>query len=140
MGRSTQIGASRLAPRSRFAYLGSNSAPHTPFSRTPRGPAPAGDDAMTKLTNISEEASLVLVSELITQLERQREANGQPSLVKAMQAAIGQTWIDNPEAAPGLRVGMADAQLVLEWVKRRLSPDEDLHFGDLVAEAPGSEG
>jgi hypothetical protein len=94
---------------------------------------------MTKLTNISEEASLVLVSELITQLERQREANGQPSLVAALKAAIGQTWDNSSEAAPGLRVGMADAQLVLEWVERRLAP-EDLHFGDLVAEAPENQG
>jgi hypothetical protein len=93
---------------------------------------------MTKLANISEEASLVLVSELITQLERQREANGQPSLVGALKAAIAQTWIESPEAAPGLRVGMADAQLVLEWVERRLAPD-DLHFGDLVAEARETE-
>jgi hypothetical protein len=84
---------------------------------------------MTQLTNISEEASLVLVSELITQLERQREANGQPSLVAALKAAIAQTWIEQPDASPALRVGMADAQLVLEWVEQHLEP-EDKHFGD----------
>jgi hypothetical protein len=87
---------------------------------------------MTQLTNISEEASLVLVSELITQLERQREANGQPSLVDALKQAIAQAWIEQPDASPALRVGMADAQLVLEWVEHRLEPQEQ-HFGDLTA-------
>ncbi len=95
---------------------------------------------MTHLANISEEASLVLVSELIIELERQRRAHGQPSLVAQMKDAIGQAWIDNPKAAPGLRVGMADAQLVLEWVEKAISPEElkkrDLHFGDLVAGVP----
>jgi hypothetical protein len=90
---------------------------------------------MTHLANISEEASLVLVSELIAQLERQREANGQPSLIDAIKAAIAQAWIEQPEASPALRVGMADAQLVLEWVEERLAP-EDKHFGDLVAGRP----
>lgn len=90
---------------------------------------------MTHLTNISEEASLVLVSELITALETQRQANGQPSLVAQLKAAISQAWIDNPQAAPGLRVGMADAQLVLEWVENNAAAPRgrDLHFGDLVA-------
>lgn len=87
---------------------------------------------MTQLTNISEEASLVLVSELIAELERQREAHGQPSLIAALKAAIAQIWIEQPDASPALRVGMADAQLVLEWVEERMEP-EDKHFGDLVA-------
>ena len=91
---------------------------------------------MTNLTNISEEASLVLVSELITILERQREASGEPSLVADLKAAIAQAWSDEAEGSVSLRVGMADAQLVLEWVEQRLAPAEDLHFGDLVAEAP----
>ena len=96
---------------------------------------------MTHLTNISEEASLVLVSELITALEKQRQANGQPSLVAQLKAAIAQAWIDNPQAAPGLRVGMADAQLVLEWVEdNAASPrGRDLHFGDLVAGVPAMD-
>ena len=93
---------------------------------------------MTHLTNISEEASLVLVSELITALEKQRQANGQPSLVAQLKASIGQAWIDNPQAAPGLRIGMADAQLVLEWVENSVAAPRgrDLHFGDLVAGVP----
>jgi hypothetical protein len=94
---------------------------------------------MTHLTNISEEASLVLVSELITALETQRKADGQPSLVAQLKAAIAQAFIDTPEAAPGLRIGMADAQLVLEEVEQTLDTprDRDLHFGDLVAGLPG---
>ena len=87
---------------------------------------------MTKLTNISEEASLVLVSELIIQLELEREAAGRPSLVDALKAAIALAFIEQPDASPALRVGMADAQLVLEWVEKRLEP-ADRHFGDLVA-------
>ncbi len=94
---------------------------------------------MTKLTNISEEASLVLVSELITILERQCEASGEPSLVADLKAAIAQAWHDEAHGSVSLRVGMADAQLVLEWAEKRLSPDEDLHFGDLVAEAPAQD-
>jgi hypothetical protein len=95
--------------------------------------------AMTHLNNISEEASLVLVSELIAALEQQRLANGQPSLVAQLKRAIGQSWIDNPQAAPGLRIGMADAHLVLEWVERKAAAarDGDLHFGDLVAGPAG---
>lgn len=94
---------------------------------------------MTHLTNISEEASLVLVSELIVALEQQRLANGQPSLVAQLKAAIGQAFIDSPQAAPGLRIGMADAQLVLEWVEGAAAAPRghDLHFGDLVAGVPG---
>jgi hypothetical protein len=69
---------------------------------------------MTHLTNISEEASLVLVSELISALEQERRSNGQPSLVAALKAAIAEAWSKNPDAAPGLRIGLADAQLVLE--------------------------
>ena len=93
---------------------------------------------MTHLTNISEEASLVLVSELITVLEQRRKANGQPSLVAELKAAIAQTWAANPEASPGLRIGMADAQLVLEWVEQNTDATRgsDLHFGDLVAGVP----
>jgi hypothetical protein len=95
---------------------------------------------MTKLTNISEEASLVLVSELIAELERQREASGQPSLVAALKTSIAQAWNNDAAASsPGLRVGIADAQLVLEWVENRLEP-EDPHFGDLVAAAPVARG
>ena len=74
---------------------------------------------MTQLIHISEEASLVLVSELITQLESQREANGQPSLIAALKAAIADTWMTQPDASPALRVGMADAQLVLEYLEQR---------------------
>lgn len=93
---------------------------------------------MAHLTNISEEASFVLVSELIAELEKQRVANGQPSLIAQLKSAIGQAWIENPNAAPGLRIGMADAQLVLEWIEKSLSDDSlrDLHFGDLVAGVP----
>jgi hypothetical protein len=91
---------------------------------------------MTKLTNIGEEASLVLVSELIAELERDREATGQPSLVAALKSAIARSWNNDPGAtSPGLRVGMADAQLVLEWVERRLAY-EDPRFGDLVVGTP----
>ncbi|MDB5459206.1 MAG: hypothetical protein JWO72_947 [Caulobacteraceae bacterium] len=90
---------------------------------------------MIRFANISEEASLVLVSELIAQLERQREADGQPSLVAALKTAIAQAWIEQPDAPPALRVGMADAQLVLEAVEGRLER-EDKHFGDLVAGRP----
>ena len=98
---------------------------------------------MIPLTNISEETSLVLVSELIAQLESQRRANGQPSLITQLQAAISQTWIENPTAAPGLRIGMADAQLVLECVENSLAQSaraRDLHFGDLVAGVPEHKG
>ena len=73
---------------------------------------------MTHLTNISEEASLVLVAELITALEQERQSGGQPSLVAALKAAIAQAWAQNPQGAPGLRIGLADAQLVLEWVEK----------------------
>jgi hypothetical protein len=98
---------------------------------------------MTQLTNISEEASLVLVAELIAALEHERLANGQPSLVALLKTAIAGVWAKNPEAAAGLRIGLADAQLVLEWVekKERAAPDADvdLHFGDLVAGVRRSE-
>jgi hypothetical protein len=73
---------------------------------------------MTHLTNISEEASLVLVSELISALEQERQANGQPSLVAAMKAAVAQAWADQPDAAPVLRIGLADAQRVLEYLEK----------------------
>jgi hypothetical protein len=73
---------------------------------------------MTHLTNIGEEASLVLVSELISALEQERHANGQPSLVAALKAAIADAWSRNPDAAAGLRIGLADAQLVLEWAEK----------------------
>ncbi|MGZ3278907.1 MAG: hypothetical protein ACXWKT_12105 [Caulobacteraceae bacterium] len=76
---------------------------------------------MTHLTNISEEASLVLVVELISALERQRQSDGEPSLVAALKAAIGQAWTQNPQAPPGLRIGLADAQLVLEWVEKAVA-------------------
>lgn len=98
---------------------------------------------MTQLTNISEEASLVLVTELIAALERERLANGQPSLVALLKSAIATAWINNPDAAPGLRIGLADAQLVLEWVEKdRAAPEpaEDLHFGDLVAGPRRADG
>ena len=72
---------------------------------------------MTYLTNIGEEASLVLVSELISALEQERHASGQPSLVAALKAAIADAWSKNPAGAAGLRIGLADAQLVLEWVE-----------------------
>ena len=97
---------------------------------------------MTHLTNISEEASLVLVSELISALEQDRQSNGQPSLVATLKAAIADAWSKNPNAAPGLRIGLADAQLVLEWVEKataeRQHPD-DPHFGDLIAKAEPSK-
>jgi hypothetical protein len=96
---------------------------------------------MTRLTNISEEASLVLVTELISMLEQERLSNGQPSLVAQLKAAVAQAWARSPEAAPGMRIGLADAQLVLEWVEQaRAEPEaaEDPHFGDLVAGAPRS--
>jgi hypothetical protein len=89
---------------------------------------------MTQLTNISEEASLVLVTELIATLERERLSNGQPSLVAQLKAAIAKAWAKNP-AAPGMRVGLADAQLVLEWVEQGQAEPEaaaDLHAGDLT--------
>ena len=82
---------------------------------------------MTHLTNISEEASLVLVGELIAALEQERRTNGQPSLVDALRAAIVDAWANNPNGPPGLRIGLADAQLVLEWVEKaaakRQGPD-----------------
>jgi hypothetical protein len=73
---------------------------------------------MTHLTNISEEASLVLVAELISALEQQRQSDGRPSLVAALKAAIADAWIQNRQAAPGVRIGLADAQLVLEWAEK----------------------
>jgi hypothetical protein len=73
---------------------------------------------MTHLTNISEEASLVLVTELITALEQERRNNDQPSLVAALKAAVADAYAQNPKASPGLRIGLADAQLVLEWVEK----------------------
>ncbi len=73
---------------------------------------------MTHLTNISEEASLVLVSELISALEQERLSNGKPSLVAALKAGIAEAWAKHPHASPGLRIGLADAQLVLEWVEQ----------------------
>lgn len=80
---------------------------------------------MTHLTNISEEASLVLVSELISALEQDRLASGQPSLVAAMKAAIAHAWTHHLDAAPGLRIGLADAQLVLEYLEKTAAePDE----------------
>jgi hypothetical protein len=79
---------------------------------------------MTHLTNISEEASLVLVAELIATLEQERRAHGQPSLVEALKAAIAEAWTHNPKASPGLRIGVADAQLVLEWVEKAAAERE----------------
>ncbi|HEY4029158.1 MAG TPA: hypothetical protein VGM25_02345 [Caulobacteraceae bacterium] len=73
---------------------------------------------MTHLTNISEEASLVLVAELISVLEKERQAHGGPSLVAALKAAVAQAFTHNPPASPGLRIGLADAQLVLEWAEK----------------------
>jgi hypothetical protein len=75
---------------------------------------------MTHPTNISEEASLVLVSELISALEKERLANGQSSLVATLKAAVAEAWSSESRAAPGLRIGLADAQLVLEWVETGL--------------------
>ena len=80
---------------------------------------------MTNLTNISEEASLVLVAELISTLERERRANGQPSLVDTLKTAIAEAWTRNPKAAAGLRIGLADAQLVLEWVEKAGAPSDE---------------
>ena len=76
---------------------------------------------MTHLTNISEEANLVLVVELISALEQERHSRGQPSLVAALKAAIGEAWIKDQTASPGLRIGMSDAQLVLEWVEKAVA-------------------
>lgn len=73
---------------------------------------------MTHLTNISEEASLVLVAELIAALEQQRQAHGQPSLVAALKAAVAEAFGEAGQAGPGLRIGLADAQLVLEWAEK----------------------
>lgn len=73
---------------------------------------------MTHLTNISEEASLVLVAELISVLEQERQAHGRPSLVAALKAAIAEAWTQHHKASPGLRIGLADAQLVLEWAEK----------------------
>ena len=80
---------------------------------------------MTHLTNISEEASLVLVSELISALEQDRQSNGQPSLVEALKTAIADAWAKTPDGAPGLRIGLADAQLVLEWVEKTAAGRQD---------------
>ena len=80
---------------------------------------------MTHPTNISEEASLVLVSELITALEKQRQANGQPSLVAQLKTAMAGAWAKTPDGAPGLRIGLADAQLVLEWVEKTAAGRQD---------------
>jgi hypothetical protein len=84
---------------------------------------------MTHLVNISEEASLVLVAELISALEQQRQSDGRPSLVAALKAAIADAWIQNPQASPGVRIGLADAQLVLEWAEKvasgRSGPGDD---------------
>ena len=95
---------------------------------------------MTHLTNISEEASFVLVSELISALELERQANGQPSLVATLKSAIADAWSKRPDA-PGVRIGLADAQLVLEWVEKAIAEREhpDPHFGDLVAQADPSK-
>jgi len=76
---------------------------------------------MTHLTNISEEASLVLVVELISELEQERQSRGQPSLVTALKAAIAEAWARDQKASPGLRIGMSDAQLVLEWVEKAVA-------------------
>ena len=95
---------------------------------------------MTHLTNISEEASLVLVTELITVLERERLANGQSSLVALLKSAVAAAWINNPDAAPGLRVGLADAQLVLEGLEKDRKADDELYFGDLVAGPRRADG
>jgi len=84
---------------------------------------------MTHLTNISEEAGVVLIAELISVLEQQRQYDGRPSLVAALKAAIADAWIRNPQAAPGVRIGLADAQLVLEWAEQaaaeRAGPGDD---------------
>lgn len=93
---------------------------------------------MTHLTNLSEEAGLVLVSELISALEQERQAHGQPSLVAALKAAIADAWRQNPDAAAGLRIGLADAQLVLEWVENAAA--ERAHPQDAPAAAKASPG
>jgi hypothetical protein len=80
---------------------------------------------MTHLTNISEEASLVLVTELITALEQERRHRDQPSLVAALKAAIADAYARDPQASPGLRIGLADAQLVLECVENSAAERED---------------
>jgi len=80
---------------------------------------------MTHLTNISEEASLVLVTELITVLEQERRNHDQPSLVAALKTAIAEAYAQSPKASPGLRIGLADAQLVLEWVEKSAAERED---------------
>jgi len=80
---------------------------------------------MTHLTNISEEASLVLVAELISALEQQRRSDGGPSLVAALKAAIADAWIQNPKVSPGVRIGLADAQLVLEWAEKAAADRAD---------------
>lgn len=79
---------------------------------------------MTHLTNISEETGLVLVSELIAALEQERRTHDQPSLVEALKAAIATAWAQNPHASPSLRVGLADAQLVLEWAEMTVAERE----------------
>ena len=79
---------------------------------------------MTHLTNISEEASLVLVTELIVALEQERRASRQPSLVAALKAAVADAYARNPNAAPGRRIGLADAQLVLEGLEKDLGERE----------------
>ena len=45
----------------------------------------------------------------------------QPSLVAALKAAIGEAWIKDRTASQGLRIGMSDAQLVLEWVEKAVA-------------------
>jgi hypothetical protein len=86
---------------------------------------------MTHPTNINEDTCLVLVRELITALERQRKANGQPSLVTQLSTAIAQAGTDYAQGA--------EAQLVLEGVEQTVKTPRgrDLHFGDLVAGLPG---
>ena len=85
---------------------------------------------MTQLTNISEEASLVLVAELISALEQERQAHGGPSLVAALKAAVAQAWTRNPPASPGLRIGLADAQIVLEWAEKAAAQSRDAAADD----------
>ena len=80
---------------------------------------------MTQLTNISEEASLVLVVELISALEQERQSNGRPSLVAALKAAVAEAWAKHPENSTGLRIGLADAQLVLEWVEKAAADGQE---------------
>jgi hypothetical protein len=38
--------------------------------------------------------------------------------VTALKAAIAGAWAKNPQGSPGLRIGLAHAQLVLERVER----------------------